>query len=446
MSKQSINTLIEGFETMLYNRKDISDWVIHFVHDRHPADDMYVLTEIAKREAEIDGVDTYGTMVHYFDADGKSHDMSEPISDEEYPIAEDAKAFDVLLKIVHDGFIRSGWSLRDGNATIYGPYSAVCFTEMPLYALLDYSQIRGGKDGYVGSYGIAFRKKELFKAGARPVIYGLSGTHQEVDGSHDWYKYGIRVLHPNCGIGLQEQYRYVHTNFNRTTPIDWTHEREWRWALRNGDSGIGGMPFLLSEEWGPLFTEILLIVQTEIEQVELLNLIKGMYDAKSTNSGRDYNTTLLPAIKVISLESLALADVDLQSVRIEDIPYKQMKIMPEIKVSEEMRIKVKQYVPAAEQKGVEAIVAYKKLHPEHITKDFDWGHVHACTNEISEVTQALLEEGLAYTFSDGKYIIFIGKGDWPYDDSTLLYIGARATAEYLTQIFGQRFYPEVTPD
>lgn len=33
---------------MLYNRKDISDWVIHFVHDRHPADDMYVLVEDAK--------------------------------------------------------------------------------------------------------------------------------------------------------------------------------------------------------------------------------------------------------------------------------------------------------------------------------------------------------------------------------------------------------------
>ena len=42
--------------------------------------------------------------------------------------------------------------------------------------------------------------------------------------------------------------------------------------------------------------------------------------------------------------------------------------------------------------------------------------------------------------------VFLGKGNWPYDDSTLLYVGAKATAEYLTKIFGQRFYPEVTPD
>lgn len=431
---------------MLYNRKDISDWVIHFVHDRHPADDMYVLVEDAKESALLEGENVNVKMTHYFDDNGVPHDISDPISDEEFYIEEDAKAFYVLKKIVHDGFIRSGWSLRNGTPTIYGPSSAVCFTEMPLYALIDYAKVRGGYRGYVGSYGIAFRKKELFANGARPVIYGLSLIHREVEEPHEWAKFGYRVLHPDCGIGIYEQYRYVNTNLARETPIDWTHEREWRWPLRNGDNNIAGMPFLLSEEWGPQFSEIFLIVNTVEEQDEMLNLIKGMYDAGSTNSGRDYNTTILPAIKVVSLESLSLADIDLQSVRIEDIPYKQMKIMPEIKVSEEMRIQVKQHVPIAEQKGVEAIAAYKKLHPEHKTKEFDWGHAHVCTEKISEVTQALLEENLAHTFSDGKYIIFLGRGAWPYEDATLLNIGAEATAEYLTQTFGQRFYPEITPD
>ena len=431
---------------MSYNRKDISDWVIHFVHDRHPADDMYVFAENAKKQALSGGKSVEIMIPHYFDKEGNPHDLSEPISDNEYPIEQNATAFSVLMKIVHDGFIRSGWSFRNGTPTIYGPSSAVCFTEMPLYALIDYAKIRGGYKGYVGSYGIAFRKNELFAAGARPVIYGLSSTHTEVDEKHNWAKFGYRVLHPDCGLGLYEQYRYVSTNLSREKPIDWMHEREWRWPLRDTEEWIAGLSFLLSDEWGPQFTDILLIVNTVEEQDAMLNLIKGMYDAGSTNSGRDYNTTLLPAIRVISLESLTLADFDLQSVRIDDIPYKQMKIMPEIQVSDEIRLYVKQHVPIAEKKGVEAIAAYKKLHPDHITKVFDWGHAHVCTNDISEVTQALLEEGLAHTFSDGKYIIFIGRGDWPYDDSTLLYIGANAAAEYLTHIFGQRFYPEVTPD
>lgn len=431
---------------MKLNRKDISDWIIHFVHDRHPKDDMYVLADNAKETALMEGDNVDVKIPHYFDKEGIPHDLSDSISDNEYPIDEDAAAFEVLKKIVHDGFIRSGWSFRNYAPTIYGPSSAVCFTEMPLYALFDYAKERGTYSGYVGNYGIAFRKKELFAVGARPVIYGLSSTHKEVNEHHDWAKYGYRVLDPDCGLGLYEQYRYVNTNLSREKTIDWTHEREWRWPLRATEEWIAGLPFLLSDAWGPQFTDVLIIVNTVEEQEEILNLIKGMYDAGATNSGRDYNTSLLPVIKVVSIESLAREEVDLLSVRIEDIPFKQMKIMPAIKVSEVVRAKVKQQVLIAEHKGVEAIAAYRKSHPEHITKPFDWGHAHVCTNEISEVTQALLEEELAHTFSDGKYIIFLGEGNWPYDDSTLLYVGAKATAEYLTKIFGQRFYPEVTPD
>lgn len=431
---------------MMQNRKDISDWIIHFVHNRHPDDDLYVLADYAKESAIIEGQEFEMKIPHYFDKDGNPHDLSETISDNEYPINEDATAFEVLCKIVHDGFIRSGWSLRNGGPTIYGPSSAVCFTEMPLYALIEYAKTRGSYSGYVENYGIAFMKKELFSVGARPVIYGLSSTHKEVNENHEWAKYGLRVLHPDCGLGLYEQYRYINTNLTREPPIDWMHEREWRWPLRDTEKSIAGLSFLLSDAWGPQFTDVLLIVNTLEEQDNMLNLIKGMYDAESTNSGRDYNTNLLSTVKVVSLDSLVSEKIDLHSVRIEDIPFKQAKIMSVIKVSKAMRVKVKQHVTIAEQKGVEAIEEYKKLHPEHITKAFDWGHAYACTNDISEVTQALLEEELAHTYSNGKYIIYLGNRNWPYDDSKLLYIGAKAASEYLTQIFGQSFYPEVPPD
>ena len=98
---------------MKLNRKDISDWIIHFVHDRHPKDDMYVLADNAKETALMEGDNVDVKIPHYFDKEGIPHDLSDSISDNEYPIDEDAAAFEVLKKIVHDGFIRSGWSFRN---------------------------------------------------------------------------------------------------------------------------------------------------------------------------------------------------------------------------------------------------------------------------------------------------------------------------------------------
>lgn len=124
------------------NRSDLSDWVIHFVHDRIEKDDLYAMAELTKEE--------YGTRMQipcYFDKDGNPHDLTDEYADNEFPIDDDATAFAILKKILHDGFFRSGWSLRNDNPTIYGPYSAVCFTEMPLHALIQYAKDRGAMSG-----------------------------------------------------------------------------------------------------------------------------------------------------------------------------------------------------------------------------------------------------------------------------------------------------------
>ena len=113
-----------------YNRYDMSEWVIHFVHDRQSKDDLYALREICKLEEP----DVEYRIPTYYDKRKRPHDLTDEHSDDEWWIGEDAPAFDVLQKIIHDGYIRSGWSLRDFTPTIFGPYSAVCFTEMPLYA------------------------------------------------------------------------------------------------------------------------------------------------------------------------------------------------------------------------------------------------------------------------------------------------------------------------
>ena len=165
------------------NRLDLSDWVIHFVHQRQSDDNPQDLQEIA----ELEGFDGDLRLPDYYDDEGNGHNILTPYEENEYWIDENADAFDVLLKILHDGFIHSGWSLRNCTPTIYGPKSAVCFTEMPLYALVQYAKFRGEYSGYVGNYGIAFRRNELFAAGGRPVIYGLSCEPTEAETTPEGY-------------------------------------------------------------------------------------------------------------------------------------------------------------------------------------------------------------------------------------------------------------------
>lgn len=267
-------------------RLDLTEWVIHFVHDRKPDDNLdglyenYLLFSDDKDGNRIDSSKLYldeddFRYPDFYDSEGKGHNMLDEFIENEYPIDEDASAFSVLKKILHDGFIHSSWSIRNGKPSVYGPNSAVCFTEMPLYALVDYARVRGEKSGYVGNYGIAFRRNELYAAGARPVIYGLSGEFKETDKIN-----GVnqgRLLDPSCGIGVHEQYRYVSTLLPKKSglTIDWTHEREWRWALPNDRLGVPGIPFFLSKDYADFFTEVIIIVGTDDEQEEILLHLKN---------------------------------------------------------------------------------------------------------------------------------------------------------------------------
>ena len=85
------------------------------------------------------------------------------------------------------------------DLTIYGPRAAVCFTEMPLFALEQYAEQRG-KDS-VEKYAVGVLKRELFAAGWRPVIYGLGGKHMERRPQGTNFGGWPRYLDPSCGLG-----------------------------------------------------------------------------------------------------------------------------------------------------------------------------------------------------------------------------------------------------
>jgi hypothetical protein len=152
-------------------------------------------------------------------------------------------ARDVLLKILAEGLLRPGWALRTTvgngvtNRTVFGPRPAVCFTEQPVGALMKYVAVRP----MATPYGILVHKNDAFADGALPAIYGLNLAHELKPGDPA-YVPGHRTLDP-VGLPIDEQYRYVTLalyRFSSPHPIDWTHEREWRWSTAPRGHPIAG--------------------------------------------------------------------------------------------------------------------------------------------------------------------------------------------------------------
>ena len=424
----------------ILNRIDLSNWVIHFVHQRKSEDNPQDLQDIAV----LEGFDGDSRLPDYYDSEGKGHKILSAFEENEYGIDENASAFDVLLKILHDGFIHSGWSLRNLIPTIYGPKSAVCLTEMPLYALVEYAKFRGQDTGYVGNYGIAFRRNELFAAGGRPVIYGLSREPVEAEITPDGVYQGRILDIEKTGMPLCEQYRYVKTqmlksNGHKNYPVDWTHEREWRWALSDDSLRVPGLPFFLSKEYADFFSDIVIIVGTEEEQNTVLSHLKNLYDSGGTNMGLNYNIKMIAAAKVLALDSLASMTPEEQvKIRIDDLDFKQMPVMPTITVREEIASQVEAAIEKAGEIAVSTVSAFLKQHPEFDDKKGYWGWAIVCTNVQSEVTQAMQNIGVCHTYSDGVYRISIK--DYRTSNLYLLEMGAREAAAFLEKELGQRFY------
>lgn len=387
---------------------------------------------------DIEGLDM--RLPDYYDEYGEGRNILTPFEENEYEVDEDASAFQVLKKILHDGYIHSSWSIRNYKPSIYGPKSAVCFTEMPLYALIDYARTREGKDGLVSGYGIAIRRNELFAAGGRPVIYGLSGNYAETDKDENGVYQG-RLLAKECGIGVSEQYRYVSTLMPKAygKTIDWTHEREWRWALPYGATGVPGIPLYLAPQYADFFSELIIIVCKDEEKEEIVEFLKNLYDAGGTNVGFAYNTNLIATTKVISLETVSrLGNIDLHTMKIEDLPSAKMEVMPKFEVSENSLEKVRSAIQKAGEISIATTEEYLKANPDFDQQKGCYGWAHVCTSKVGIVTEALKELKLASTFSDGIY--YISVKEYRTSNLDLLEVGAEAAAKFLTQELGQYFY------
>jgi len=429
-------------------RIDMSEWLIHFVHERKIENDIEGFKQIYREEAEVEGVSLDNVQYpDFYDEKGEPQYIYDSNIDSDWELYEEASAFSILQRIIHDGFIRSGWSMRNNNPTIYGPTSAVCFTDMPLYALIDYANERGSRDGYVGAYGIAFRKSEMYDIGARSVIYGLSTRHREADDTSDPnFGKGMRTLSSSCGIGLNEQYRYVATQLgNNQKKIDWTFEREWRWPLYyNRFNGIAGIPFLLDKmTYGRAVGEFIIIVKTQEEKREVLDQLLNMLHSKSTNYGYEYDLAAIQSAKVIAIEDLKDVD-DIKNVKLDDISFVYSSTVKPIIVNPVTKKSVNAILESVVDIYKQAYDEFHERYPDFVDYSGFISHAKVCTYDITEITQSLFEDGKAYTFSDSRYIIelpviFTGNEELGY------FLMSRI-AKFLTDRLKQDFYPFMMPD
>nr|WP_299173325.1 hypothetical protein [uncultured Allomuricauda sp.] len=409
------------------NRNDLSEWIIHFVHRRNPENDPLEFSWDLENMDFIDFPDS-------FTYDGEPIYKTEKYQEDDYGLEPDAYAIGVLKKILYDGIIRTGWSFRNGKATIYGPKSATCFTEMPLYALIDYSKKRNNQN-YIEPYGIAFLKEELFEAGARPVIYGLSGKHSESKKGDKNYGIGLRTLSKKSGIGLREMYRYVYTNINSANRIDWTHEREWRWAdLDERFEWFAGLPFFAeNEEFS--FSKIIVFVKTKEEREDIIDHLQHLYHSMGTNFDQPYDLRVIANTYVLSIDELSGIEKDISTIKLDDLPLSSIPKMKKISVSKETLEKVSQAINRASKISyIESEKIFKKTGDNGLC---GWAWVVTYVSN-SEITQALVDLGLATSFGKGYYQISLNKF-YPAQSLHIDEPGKIKAAEFLTKELGQNF-------
>tara|TARA_B100000929_G_C15493223_1_gene415160 strand:- start:71 stop:1261 length:1191 start_codon:yes stop_codon:yes gene_type:complete len=202
-----------------------------------------------------------------------------------YPLRVDSEInseFECLTNIIKEGGLRASFSYRNGKQTIYGKYPVVCFTEMPLINFLQYAKSR--TDTRITNYGLAFLKNDIFEYGGRPVISGLS-----YDNTFNFEDISNRILDPKI-LGYSEQYRYVKLDLRKRN--DWTHEREWRIKFKTSNFSIrdelnNNYIFIKALPISH-FDEIIIILQSEKEAIEIQPIVQDQLDSGYCRSGQEF--------------------------------------------------------------------------------------------------------------------------------------------------------------
>lgn len=421
-----------SFNTQHSTRFDLSEWVIHFVHDRKINDEAKYIYSNNPLSYIAQYVDTA-----YFENDAPQQ-FKDGYS-ESYLLPQNAIAVEVLKKILHDGYIRSGWAFRNGYPTVLGPSSAVCFTEMPLHALKDYAEYRKDKGYYATFCGIAFKREDLYYQGARPVIYGISRSVQDqfIHGNQHPYRY---LDEKECGIMLSEQYRIVGTELYPKQLIpygkdkDWTFEREWRWAFTGSRIGIPGFPFLRCPQH-KCFSEIMLIVETMKELIEIQDFCRALYDNALQNPNSVYNKEIFPKLRFVCKETLEYAGKsDVSSLPTEKLQELDKKLLPNYYPDPKYDTAINVFEQAKQ--------LYCQVIDEMSGRSFDQSiYPHSAyiyTGQFTGYTQALRDKSGFYANTHGFYIFEISSIH-QIKNPDILQVASGVVAKLLSERLHQKF-------
>ncbi|WP_460953230.1 hypothetical protein AB6N16_13785 [Pseudomonas marginalis] len=417
----------------------MSEWVVHFVHGMNPG--LVRINGEGETEPTPVAFDLHGNGI-VLDHQTYRH----PSRDFEL------SAFDVLLRIIDDGYLQTSWSLRERNKgedvvpTIYGWRSALCFTEMPLHALTDYQSKRAGS-GYVEKYAIAVKKHEFFSAGGRKVISGLSAPHREMKLYEDNRLYFCRHLLPECGLGEHEQYRYVAMNIGGGKYVDWSHEREWRWTkdyrLDNFTPGLPLWMDLRECDTGRnnVFSEIIVITESDDQIPIVVNKLRSLHDAGSNQFGVLFDAKRLKSTKVTSFSRVAREGVrhieDLEfpfESRIRDIFYNDEEIERAKEVYELSRL------------AAQEVVQQIKFNEDESDFDFcGWAEL-VLLDSHNKFVQALVGENIAKVSAGDGYVINVNDRSLVQQSMYLSMRGCEAAGEVFLKELGLDYIVKSFPD
>lgn len=224
-------------------------------------------------------------------------------------------AREVIRTILVEGALRPAFAVRGAvqRATIYGTRPAVCFTEQPLEAFSTYLAERNDPSAMDG-YGVLVHKHDVFAYGGLPVIYGLC-ANSEAEVGDAAYNPGFRCLKEAC-LPPDEQFRYVAFAPTRYPyPMDWTHEREWRWAP---SASLGpmyerfylGIPFGTGDR-GSFQCRVHAFVRSDADVSWLQGQLASAIAKEEFGGGgvaslnyKEYWRLVLPKLSIISLETV----------------------------------------------------------------------------------------------------------------------------------------------
>lgn len=428
MSKKSIKR----------NRTDLSEWIIHFVHERkNDQRPVWIIDPCgyAFGDNGDEHVDEH-ILAQERECENDNFDISE---------SDSISAFQVLKLILAMGYIRAGFSYRNERKTIYGNRPAICFTEMPLHALIQYSKNRSQLE-YISPYAIAFPRAELFKFGARNVFYGLTTEHIEAKDGDPYFDPWHRNLAESCGLGLREQYRYVYTSLDESRGIDWTHEREWRLACDYGEYLKVGLNFLLEEESeNPIkeFSQIVVIVNSDEEVNELINHLAQYYNGDLYS----YSQKIVKRIKVISLQHLStISNDDLSNISIDNIDFKSFKKYTKTSSTEQEQETVKEFLKEAiEYADKKHIEEWDNWSERGLTRDRNGDYLDLCAfvyivvkEPTKKYSNALID--LGYAKPNGNWGILLREVKCPLTQSrTIKEFYCQNVINKLSKLTGEKF-------